>query len=359
MSDNNKSSNNVNNTTVNNNSNSNHNIHNRISNVQNSNKTIKPPKSEKSKNALLHFVAGGLGGAAGVVCTSPLEVIKTQLQGARSSLLYIGKPRFVPTTFYSLYNLVLRDGARGLFKGLGPHLIGVAPARAVHFSTYSFTKSILERFGVKEGPIMYCTSAISAGCTVALVTSPIWLVKTRMQLQTSLKNFNQGTYYHNAFHCCLAVIREEGVFGFYKGLGASIIGVSESAFQFVLYEGFKKRIIEEKRKKSHKYPNPNELTTMEYLTAAGVAKLIAAVSTYPHEVVRTRLRENVAPGHVPKYTSVLQALYLIGKEEGVRGLFGGVGAHVLRVVPNSAIMFLTYEFVVDIWSSMTRVFSTK
>eukprot|EP01133_Synstelium_polycarpum_P011195 gene11195-13051_t len=264
----------------------------------------------KNSHGLLHFVAGGLGGAVGVVMTSPLEVIKTQLQGANSSLLYVGKPRFVPTTPYALYNLAVRDGLKGFYKGLGPHLLGVAPARAVHFSTYNFTKKTMKRFGFQDGPMLYLTSAVSAGCTVAVATSPIWLIKTRMQLQTSLKNFNT-----------VSVIREEGVFGFYKGLGASIIGVTESAFQFVLYEGIKERIIQEKKKYPEKYPYPT------------------------------------APGAVPKYKGVLQGMYLIGKEEGLRGLFGGMGAHVARVVPNSAIMFLTYEFVLDVANKVSKTFS--
>ncbi|GAM21656.1 hypothetical protein SAMD00019534_048310 [Acytostelium subglobosum LB1] len=321
--------------------------------------SVLPKPREKSKNALLHFVAGGLGGAVGVICTSPLEVIKTQLQGANSAMLYVGKPRGVPTTVFALKNLYERDGPKGLFKGLGPHLLGVAPSRAVHFMTYSFTKTALEKMGVKEGPIMYLTSAISAGCTVAIATGPIWLIKTRMQLQTSLKDFNQGTHYRNTFHCCMAVLKEEGVFGFYKGLGASIISVSESAFQFVLYEGFKNRIIEEHLKRPEQYPYPKELSTVEYLSAAAVAKLIAAVTTYPHEVIRTRLRENIAPGAVPKYKNVIQGLYLIAREEGVRGLFGGMGPHVLRVVPNSSIMFLTYELVLDVANKISRLFETS
>jgi hypothetical protein len=37
------------------------------------------------------------------------------------------------------------------------------------------------------------------------------------------------------------------------------------------------------------------------------------------------------------------------REEGLRGLYSGMSAHMLRVVPNSAIMFYTYELVVDFY----------
>ncbi|KYR03171.1 mitochondrial substrate carrier family protein [Tieghemostelium lacteum] len=312
------------------------------------------PREERSKNAILHFIAGGLGGAVGVIVTSPLEVIKTQLQGKNSDLLYIGKPRFVPASAYSLYHLAKREGIKALWKGLGPHLFGVVPARAIHFSTYSFTKSIMEKLGYQEGPILWATSASSAGVAVAILTSPIWLIKTRLQLQTNLKNFNEGTRYRGYLHCCLNIIREEGPTGFFKGLSASIIGVSESAFQFVLYEKMKRSILEKKRECN--YPDYESLTTTEYLVSAGSSKLVAAVTTYPHEVIRTRMREQLAPGAPIKYTNVLPGMALIVKEEGIRGLFKGVGPHVARVVPNSCIMFLTYEFVLDVAHSTNKLF---
>ncbi len=72
------------------------------------------------------------------------------------------------------------------------------------------------------------------------------------------------------------------------------------------------------------------------------------------EVVRTRMREAgstkynslwrsfkvaISPAHLPD----TQVIFV---EEGVRGLYAGMPAHLLRVVPNSAFMFLTYELVV-------------
>ena len=73
---------------------------------------------------------------------------------------------------------------------------------------------------------------------------------------------------------------------------------------------------------------------------------MAALITYPHEVVRTRMREAPQPGQVFKYSSIQQTVKVILKEEGMGPFYGGLGAHLLRVVPNAAIMFLGYEAVV-------------
>jgi solute carrier family 25 protein 33/36 len=42
---------------------------------------------------------------------------------------------------------------------------------------------------------------------------------------------------------------------------------------------------------------------------------------------------------------------LVLVEEGVRGLYGGLAAHLLRVVPNTTLVFFTYEFVMQFLAS--------
>ena len=70
----------------------------------------------------------------------------------------------------------------------------------------------------------------------------------------------------------------------------------------------------------------------------------------PTEVVRTRLRQRVARDQ-RKYHSFVQTLVTVWREEGLRrGLYGGMSAHLIRVVPNTAIVFLTYEAVVNLIS---------
>lgn len=71
------------------------------------------------------------------------------------------------------------------------------------------------------------------------------------------------------------------------------------------------------------------LTSIEYLTVASAAKGVASVITYPHEVLRTRFREQ--RDKQSKYTGIVQAFRLIAKEEGLAGLYGGLGPHLLKV----------------------------
>jgi solute carrier family 25, member 33/36 len=59
-------------------------------------------------------------------------------------------------------------------------------------------------------------------------------------------------------------------------------------------------------------------------------------------VARTRLRQE---GN--KYTGFFQTIGLVFKEEGVRGLYKGMATHLIRQIPNTAIVMTTYELIVN------------
>jgi len=318
-------------------------------------------KIKKSESNWVHFIGGGLGGSFAAIATCPLEVVKTRLQSLMKANVVVTSRPFGTRMIYTFWEIYTVEGIRALWRGLGPNLVGVAPARALHFTTYNGSKRFLTRkFGLEEDAKVHLLSAAFAGASVHTVTSPVWLVKTRMQLQTNRPTSNQ-IQYKNSLDCVMRVWREEGVKGFYRGLVASYVGISETAIQFVLYEKFKERVQTHNLRLSVGEHVPMlrsdirevQLSSMETLTIASVAKLIAAALTYPHEVIRTRMREQRETTGM-KYTGFLQALKLIAAEEGARGLYGGMGAHLIRTVPNSAIMFWTYETVVRILSSVTE-----
>ena len=296
-----------------------------------------------------HFVAGGVGAMMGALATCPLEVVKTRLQ-ARENKEVLAKAnentKFGLRTLRQLQILYQEQGIRSLYRGLAVNLAGVVPARALYFGTYSVVKRNFEqayhtdKHTVWVGIVKICglqerdslknwLSAVCAGFVTITATNPLWFIKTRMQLQTAgVRN------YVNTLDCIIQVYRTEGIRAFFRGMGASYIGISESSLQFMLYEEFKKLV---KANKKGKDMNPAET-----LAASSVAKMIAAIVTYPHEVLRTRMREK---GAEKKYTGVINAFRVIARTEGLPGLYGGMMPHLLRVIPNAAIMFLTYETV--------------
>jgi len=301
-------------------------------------------------------VAGGLGGMCGAIVTSPFDVVKTRLQsdlfrhkhaavgvmGGNSSTVVMNAPR----TTGLLYNFVetggiIRDiyreeSSRALFKGLGPTLVGVVPARSINFFTYGNGKRLIaDKFNDgRENSWVHLSAAALAGIVTGTATNPIWVVKTRLQLVQGDKKVLGGSW-----NCIKKIMREEGIRGFYKGLSASYLGVTEGTIQWVLYERLKKLSIA--------VDGQNGVPEwLGILTSAGSAKLVATVITYPHEVLRTRLRQPMVNG-VVKYTGLWQTLKLILAEEGARTMYSGLSAHMMRVLPNAVVLYSIYETVIS------------
>lgn len=299
----------------------------------------------------VHLFAGGLGGTTAAIATCPLEVVKTRLQSSA--------PVFQPVKLVGMVNLKMApgqyeivtrpagilgcirhmihtEGVRSLYKGLGPNLVGVAPARAIYFAVYAKSSKGITRMGVdKDSPLVHTCAGASAGFITNTFTAPIWFVKTRLQLSSQTK--------YGMMKCARKVFKEEGIKGFYRGLSASYFGIIETIIHFVIYERLKRILREYHKHNSKDHIEKNNVS--DFMIAAGFSKSIASMCAYPHEVVRTRLRQEECSGP-RKYKSFFQTLMLVYREEGRRGLYSGLGTQLVRQVPNSAVMFMVYEAVI-------------
>ncbi|KAK6964988.1 Pyrimidine nucleotide transporter mitochondrial, partial [Biomphalaria glabrata] len=162
--------------------------------------------------------------------------------------------------------------------------------------------------------------------------------------------------------CIRRIYQQSGIKGFYKGISASYFGVSETVVHLVIYEAIKAHI---QQKTNHDrlaaanqrledsvepdidgdidYSKETFLTSdyLKYMLAGACSKTCATCLCYPHEVARTRLREEGS-----RYNSFFQTLFLVFKEEGRAGLYRGLGTQLIRQIPNTAIVMATYEAVV-------------
>lgn len=337
--------------------------------------------SHDADPAPLFLFLRSLGGTAGAIATCPLEVVKTRLQSSVANFHFLssgpgGSPAAVqslaerlglnactctPTPtggsggfttsvinanntrapsigiWRCLKQIVEMEGTKALFKGLGPNLVGVAPSRAIYFCTYSNSKSIFNELLPSDTPIVHICSAASAGFMSCTATNPIWFVKTRLQLDQRM----YGSI--SALQCIRDIYQRHGLLGFYKGITASYFGISETIIHFVIYEFIKAQLRQRKESSRDSY-NPDVKSTrdfVQFMAAGAVSKTCASTLAYPHEVARTRLRQEG-----DKYRSFFQTLFLVWREEGYQGLYRGLATQLVRQIPNTAIMMATYEAVV-------------
>lgn len=238
--------------------------------------------------------------------TAPLDVLKTRLQSdfyqsqlraSRAHLKSLSPLRaathHLSETLQILASVYRVEGPRALFKGLGPNLVGVVPARSINFYTYGNGKRLIARYlnGGQEAAWVHLGAAMLAGVVTSTATNPIWMIKTRLQLDKNVAEQSGGAtkrQYRNSLDCTRQILRKEGFTSLYRGMSASYLGAAESTMHWVLYEQMKGSLA---RRKEALVESGREETLWDRavdwtgkMFAAGGAKLIAAVATYPHEV---------------------------------------------------------------------------
>lgn len=91
-------------------------------------------------------LAGAVGGFTSGIVTCPLDVIKTKLQaqGGFASVHmaggYVGHPRVYRGLVGTASTIWREEGIRGMYRGLGPIIMGYLPTWAVWFTVYNKSK---------------------------------------------------------------------------------------------------------------------------------------------------------------------------------------------------------------------------
>ncbi|OCH85751.1 mitochondrial NAD transporter [Obba rivulosa] len=299
-------------------------------------------------------VAGAGGGLVASIATCPLDVIKTKLQAQHAVSGQHGYEGVVGT----VKSILKHDGVRGMYRGLGPTILGYLPTWAIYFAVYDgikhyFGSRRMDDVGdvvrgvypaaqvkgyqplAREHPwSLHLFSAMAAGATSTVCTNPLWVIKTRFMTQS-----RSETRYRHTLDAARTIYRTEGWRAFFRGLLPSLLGICHVAVQFPLYEYLKRTI--------------RELSPNKILICSAISKMTASVATYPHEVVRTRLQTqrrpllkdpNAPPPSMPQ-GGIIQTTKNIVRGEGWRALYKGLSVNLVRTVPNSAVTMLTYELI--------------
>ncbi|PNS19698.1 hypothetical protein CAC42_7542 [Sphaceloma murrayae] len=123
-------------------------------------------------------------------------------------------------------------------------MAGVLPATTIKFFVYgNLQKMVLSTYGRPEDDsIVHAQSAMAAAIATATLTNPIWVVKTRLQLDMTHPDSALSQRYRNSLNCFQQILRREGLKALYSGLSASYLGSFETVLHLVLYERLKSRL---------------------------------------------------------------------------------------------------------------------
>ncbi|KAH8683321.1 mitochondrial carrier protein-like protein [Tricladium varicosporioides] len=316
--------------------------------------------------ALVETIAGLSAGTVSTLAVHPLDVVKTRLQINRSTSTSSVNALGI------LKSLVSNERPiRTLYRGLTPNLVGNASSWGIFFYFKQVIEDQLLTFHNRPTALIvsqtqkpetrpsltafdyFLASGIS-GTIITLSTNPIWVLKTRM---LSSDKSADGAY-KSTSHGMQELWRSEGIRGFYRGVGVSLLGNSHGAVQFAVYEPMKNiwrkylagehKLRAGLRDQDHR---PEKLGNTATLIISGSAKIVAGTVTYPYQVLRSRIQTYHADKIFGK--GIRGVARKVWREEGWKGFYKGLGTNIVRVLPATWVTFLMYEnvrYYLPLWS---------
>lgn len=294
-------------------------------------------KSESFLGSLLvsahHFALGSLAGAFGAFMVYPIDLVKTRMQNQRSArvgqLLY-------KNSIDCFQKVIRNEGFRGLYSGVLPQLVGVAPEKAIKLTVNDLVRGNFTE--VKTGAIPLPAEILaggSAGACQVIFTNPLEIVKIRLQIQGEAAKAASRAGEAFTPRSAVWIVQNLGLKGLYKGASACLLrDVPFSAIYFPTYSHLKRDFFGESPTK--------KLGILQLLTAGAIAGMPAAYLTTPFDVIKTRLQVEARKGET-SYTGLRHAARTVWKEEGFRAFFKGGPARVLRSSPQFGFTLAGYE----------------
>lgn len=293
------------------------------------------------ENIKYEYMVGGLaGGIVSTVVLHPLDLIKIRFQVNDGSNL--AKQRQTYTGVVDAFGRIIKtNGFKGLYQGVTPNLAGSGSSWGLYFFSFNFIKHSMRDYqnvtSLSAGG--HLLAGALAGVFTLSLTNPVWVVKTRMCLQTLPASMSSPVvnevHYSGVLDGLKKLYQQEGLRGYYRGFVPGLFGVSHGALQFMAYEELKKL-----RSTYTGRPVDSKLNSFEYIVMAALSKVFAVVTTYPYQVLRSRLQD---AQFVEEYNGMIDVFRKILRKEGSFGFYKGMVPSLLRVTPACCITFLVYE----------------
>jgi len=293
-------------------------------------KAVDKPEDRSALVAVLEsvyrFTLGSIAGATGATAVYPIDLVKTRMQNQRTGS-YIGELMY--RNSFDCFKKVLRhEGFRGLYRGLVPQLVGVAPEKAIKLTMNDLMRDKMTHFN--DGKLPLWGEVLAGACgggSQVMFTNPLEIVKIRLQVAGEIA----GGPRVSAF----GVIRELGFFGLYKGSRACFLrDIPFSAIYFPAYAHLKPAFADE-----NGYNSPLSL-----LVAGAIAGMPAASLVTPADVIKTRLQVKARAGQTT-YSGLMDATRKIYAEEGFSAFWKGAIARMCRSSPQFGVTLVTYELL--------------
>jgi solute carrier family 25 phosphate transporter 3 len=271
--------------------------------------------SKKKASDPRFFIAGGASAAISHGITTPIDVVKTKMQGD-ASLSDLSPSE-------AALRIVEAEGPKALAAGLGPTVIGYGVEGALKFGVYETLKpiflSLADGIEVTDPTQPYLVAAICAGALASIILCPMEEIRIKLVTDPSFAN--------GLLDGLPKIVKEEGILSpFEKGLAPMLAKqvpytmgkqVSFDLFAGMLYGtllGFT-------------FLPKNGIALEVEVGAAFLASIVACLASHPGDVLLTATYKN-SDGTNGNFLQTIQRVYQDG---GISAFFRGLNARFIHV----------------------------
>lgn len=190
----------------------------------------------------------------------------------------------------------------------------------------------------KISPIKSFFAGGVGGACCVVTGHPLDTIKVRLQTMPKPAP-GQAPLYRGTFDCAMKTVGREGFFGLYKGMAAPLAGVAPMFA--VCFFGFNlgKKMLQSDPKVDLTYP--------ELFASGMLAGVFTTSIMVPGERIKCLLQVQMDSKGPPKYKGPVDCVKQLYREGGIRSIYKGTAATLLRDLPASGMYFTVYEFLKD------------
>jgi len=288
-------------------------------------------EDKKGGSFLVDFMMGGVSAAVSKTAAAPIERVKLLIQN-QDEMIKSGRLASPYKGIGDCFKRVIaEEGVGQLWRGNMANVIRYFPTQALNFAFKDYFKRM---FGYKKDKDGYwkwfagnlASGGLAGASSLAFVYS---LDYARTRLANDNKSAKKGgsRQFNGLIDVYRKTIASDGVAGLYRGFVISCVGIIVyRGLYFGLYDSIKPVLLT---------GNLEGSFLASFLLGWSIT-IGAGLASYPIDTVRRRMM--MTSGEAVKYSSSMACASEIVRKEGVKSLFKGAGANILRAVAGAGVL---------------------